>query len=354
MKAKLDLIARRFVGGAATLDIAPLGNGLINDTFAVSADSQPLLVLQRLNSHVFPQPEWVMDNLLRLNRHLAGKPAADVQLKIPAPIPTLDGEPFYRDGEGRLWRALEWISPSESRSHIGRDAEAAQIGFALGHFHSLCSDLTPAQLHDTLPGFHIAPVYFQAYLEILQRPLTVDRDADFEFCTDFVAANSAEIGVLENAKANGDLTERVIHGDPKLNNFLFEPGSARIVSLIDLDTVKPGLPHYDIGDCLRSCCRTADRRFDLRLACIILESYLQQAGNFFTAADYDYLIPAIWLIPFELGLRFFSDYLTGDRYFKTSHPRQNLERAMAQFQLCRSIASQRGELSAFVAGIRAR
>lgn len=342
---KLHEIARHFAGGHSVSDISPLGNGLINDTFLVNA-GDTRFVLQGINSRVFPQPEWVMANLQQLNRHIAQLEPTSLRLRVPALLPAADGQAFCRDDTGQIWRALELICPAESRENLTSDAEAMQIGFALGHFHRLCDALSPSSLHDTLPGFHITPRYFQNYLETLDQPVSVPVDAEFRQCQQIIQRFQDRIAVLEQAKQRGELRERVIHGDPKLNNFLFEPGSDRIISLIDLDTVKPGLVHYDIGDCLRSSCHNRQsNRFDVTRCGVILKSYLAEAGQFFQSADYTYLYPAIWLIPFELGLRFFSDYLQGNRYFKAAHPRDNLQRALEQFTLCQDIEAQQAELT---------
>ncbi len=352
MNQNLQAVARHFVGNIEPIGIRPLGNGLINDTYLLTAGEQQL-VLQRINQQVFPQPQQVVENLQQLGRHLAQKLPAEIKLQIPELIATRDGRTYQLDAEGRFWRALQWIGPSESRDRLQRDAEAEQVGFALGHFHRLCSDLTPLVLVDTLPGFHVTPSYHRQYLKILTKLVTVELDDEFAFCRDFIAQRSQQLDVLEAAKQRGELRETVIHGDPKLNNFLFRPGSDQVISLIDLDTVKPGLVHYDIGDCLRSSCRiAADNSFDLERCRIILRSYLRQAGVFFSSKDYDYLYAAIWLIPLELGMRFFSDYLQGDRYFKTTQPRENLRRALAQFALCASIEQQRSALEQLVSELR--
>ena len=141
----------------------------------------------------------------------------------------------------------------------------------------------------------------------------------------------------------------MIHGDPKLNNFLFDKRTHKIVSIIDLDTVKPGLVHYDIGDCLRSCCHsTGPVEFDLAICSALLKSYLIEADAFFTECDYQYLYPAIRLIPFELGIRFYTDYLEGNRYFKVTESKQNLHRAVAQFRLCASIVAQESAIKELI------
>jgi len=169
------------------------------------------------------------------------------------------------------------------------------------------------------------------------------------YCAEFIDAFAHIANDLEHAKQQGLLPLRVIHGDPKLNNFLFDKHSKKVVSIIDLDTVKPGLVHYDIGDCLRSCCHRLDSdKFDLDICTAILGSYLSEAGAFFSEHDSHYLYPAIRLIPFELGIRFYTDYLEGNRYFKVAEPEQNLQRAAAQFRLCESIMAQETDIKRLI------
>ena len=352
MNSELQFVAKQFSGGQKIIHIGPLGNGLINATYLVVTGTKKF-VLQRINQQVFRQPECVMSNLLQLHRHIGGQTAIRTALKIPKLLLSGSEHTFYLDAEGQYWRALELIQPAESREHLNRHEEAAQIGWALAHFHRLFSQLPISQLHDTLPGFHITPNYFSDYQSLNQMPPAGITAEHVHYCQQFIASFTDKIDTLERARLQGELIERVIHGDPKLNNFLFIPDSDKIVSLIDLDTVKPGLVHYDIGDCLRSCCHIAqDNQFNLDYCQTILASYLLEAGQFFTPADYEYLYPAIQLIPFELGLRFFSDFLRGNLYFKVSDPQQNLRRAVAQFQLTESITAKRTLIEKMITQLR--
>ena len=168
------------------------------------------------------------------------------------------------------------------------------------------------------------------------------------FCIEFANAREAIVGILEDAKRQGVLTLRVIHGDPKVDNVLFDAVDDRAISLIDLDTVQAGLLHYDIGDCLRSACNAAgesprsasEARFDLGLCEALLSRYLAETHAFLTPADLRFLPDAIRLIPFELGLRFLADHLNGDVYFKVQWRGHNLLRAETQFRLTESIELQ--------------
>lgn len=344
-------IASRFTQSAID-GITELGNGLINDTYLIDAAAERF-VLQRLNSRVFAEPQLIIANLSMLNEHLAGQSEAGLMLRIPEIVKTNSGQDFYQDGHGEIWRALQYLDDTVSHEVIGDIGQAEQVGFALGRFHRLTSSLPAGRLHDTLPGFHVAPVYLRHYLQLLEKT-TSDSD-EARFCRDFIANRQTLADVLEDAKRRGLLVERIIHGDPKLNNFLFGKDSGRIVGLIDLDTVKPGLVHYDIGDCLRSSCHVEKTdEFDLAVCEAVLTHYLDEAGVFFSEPDYRYLYPAIRLIPFELGLRFFSDHLSGNVYFKVCEPEQNLHRAVAQFRLCESIENRRAPIERLIDALAAR
>jgi Ser/Thr protein kinase RdoA (MazF antagonist) len=339
-------IAKQFAN--AVTEITPLGNGLINDTYLVTTPSS-LFVLQRINRSVFPAPEQIMANLTTLNQHIAQKISASVKLQIPEILKTLDNSSLYRNQNGDCWRALSFIADTESIETISTHGDAEQAGLALGRFHRLLSDLDPQLLHDTLPGFHIAPEYLKHYHQVMQQSdLPTDR-----YCAEFIARFQHIVDDLETAKQQGLLSLRVIHGDPKLNNFLFDKHTQEIVSIIDLDTVKPGLVHYDIGDCLRSCCHSTDPvEFDLAICAALLKNYLTEADAFFTEHDYHYLYPAIRLIPFELGIRFYTDYLEGNRYFKVTEPEQNLQRAAGQFRLCASIMAQESAIKRLISQLQ--
>ena len=167
--------------------------------------------------------------------------------------------------------------------------------------------------------------------------------------------------MLEDAKGSGQLQLRPIHGDPKVNNVLIDAASGAAIGLVDLDTVKPGLIHYYIGDCLRSACNPAGEeaadwravRFDTGFCAALLEGYAVAARPMLTADDVAFLYDAIRLLAFELGVRFLTDHLAGDVYFKIRQPGQNLQRALVQFALAASIEAQEAEIRAIVAAVMA-
>lgn len=335
--------AREFAADAVRR-VDPLGRGLINDTFLVST-AATRFVLQRLNAQVFPEPVAVVANLRVLSDHARTLPPHPHGFHLPELVPTRTGPDFHRDAEGGIWRALSYIEGARNLAVLDDPAQAEQVGHALGRFHSLAGGLAPESLRDTLPGFHIAPEYLASFDRVLARSRPPPDSTELREALAFVEARRDIVDGLEQAKRAGRLRARVIHGDPKLDNILFDAVSGRAVSLIDLDTVKPGLIHYDLGDCLRSCCNRGGKTggepaFDLDLGRAILRGYLAEAGELLAAADRDHLYDAIRLLPFELGLRFLTDHLAGDVYFKVAAPGQNLERARAQFRLTESVERQ--------------
>ncbi|MGC1306473.1 MAG: aminoglycoside phosphotransferase family protein [Phormidesmis sp.] len=371
---RLMAIAAHFVNGQKVngrevIAIAPLGNGNINSTFVVTVSqglrpaSTQRFVLQRINTQVFRQPERVIQNMVVLNEHLK-QTAADPSRRWETPqvLPTPQGANFWIDEEGGYWRAISFIENAYVLESVQDTAHAKEIGCGLAMFHRAISTLSPDRLADTLEGFHVTPVYLAAYERVLEkcdRTTPPMQSALVQHCLEFIAQRQAWASVLEQAKAAGHLHLRPIHGDPKVNNMMLG-ANGEAVGLIDLDTLKPGLVHYDIGDCLRSACNplgeeTEDWQnvvFDTNLARAMLQGYLSLARDFLTEKDYDYLYDAIRLIAFELGLRFFTDYLAGNRYFKVKSPTHNLNRALVQFQLTQSIEQQANTLKAIIQELR--
>jgi Ser/Thr protein kinase RdoA (MazF antagonist) len=221
------------------------------------------------------------------------------------------------------------------------------------------ADLSTDKMADTLPGFHITPNYLQEFL-IAQETKIIPKSPEVTHCLKIIADRQEWATVLEDAKATGKLPLRTIHGDPKINNFLIDNRTNHCISLIDLDTVKPGLVHYDIGDCLRSGCNplgeeTADWQavhFEPELGQAMLQGYLESASAFLVDRDYDYIYDCMRLIAFELGIRFFTDYLNGNVYFKTQYPEHNLLRALIQFRLAESIESQENTINKIIQDVR--
>jgi Ser/Thr protein kinase RdoA (MazF antagonist) len=361
----LQLVAGRFHAPERIAGIRALGTGNVNDTYLVQlrGEGEPdAFVMQRLNTTVFQRPDLVMGNLLTLGRHvehrLAKAPAelAGRRWEVPRVLSArADGE-HWVEHEGQFWRSISYIGAATTSDVIRDEAHAREIGYGLGMFHHLVSDLPIADLADTLEGFHITPAYLARFDQVRQNCQQGSTDAALTLAFEHVERRRHTVDVLEAACARGELQRRPIHGDPKINNVMIDERTGQAVGLIDLDTVKPGLVHYDIGDCLRSCCNPAGEEcrewsavhFDLDLCRSILEGYLGVGRSFLSAADRHYLPDCIRLLPFELGLRFLTDHLEGDRYFRTERAGHNLDRALVQFALTDSIERQWNGIEALV------
>lgn len=343
-------VAALFADPGQIVTVTPYGGGLINDTFLVHRRHSPPFLLQRLNRQVFNRPELLMDNIRQVGEHLRHKEHSTkigAELRSIRLLLTHEREDCYYDEEGCCWRAVNFIEQSRTLEGVTSEEQAQAAGAALGRFQALLHDLPPARLHDTLPTLHVIPCALRGYDETVAKTAKTT-GAESNFCQNFIERRRDQAAILEQARARGVLPERVIHGDPKLDNILFDRDSDRALALVDLDTVKPGLTQYDVGDCLRSCCNPAgddpadpeEAKFDLDLARALLSGYLGEMRALLTYSDFAYFYQAVRLISFELGLRFFSDYLAGNHYFKINAPEQNLRRAVTQFHLTASIESR--------------
>ncbi len=361
----VEAIAGRFYPRERITAIRSLGSGNVNDTFLVThrghRPSSPAgsFVLQKLNTKVFARPELVMHNLVALGNH--------IQSRLASPPPELQGRRWevpqvvrcrqdrhWVEQDGEFWRSITYIGAATTTDVILNRDHAREVGYGLGMFHSLISDLPADQLKDTLENFHVTPAYLNRYVKVYNSCHIVD--PVIHSAAAFVDARRHDMDVLEAALQRGELKLRPIHGDPKINNVMIDEVSGQAVGLIDLDTVKPGLVHYDIGDCLRSCCNPAGEetddlnivQFNLNWCESILEGYLSVARHFLSDWDLHYLPDCIRLIPLELGLRFLTDHLEGDPYFRTERPGHNLQRAAVQFRLTESVEQELPQIRAMV------
>jgi Ser/Thr protein kinase RdoA (MazF antagonist) len=356
-------IAEQFAPYTQVLNLHEFGNGNINDTYLVTIDSalpeERQFVLQRINTQVFKHPKLIMKNMRAFTEHVRRRARQEAHLwEMPRVIPACDGQDFYIDGEGNFWRAISYVHGARSFETIKDTALAREVGSALGTFQYLISDLPIQLLSDTLEGFHVMPRYLQNFDRAFSHN-GFRTNAEVNYCLDFVERRRTFAHVLENAREQGRLQLRPVHGDPKVNNVMIDQTTGRAISLVDLDTVKPGLIHYDIGDCMRSGCNPLGEetedweavQFDPEIGAAILEGYLTQARNFLTEADYYYLFDSIRLLSFELGIRFFTDHLDGNVYFKVKHPQHNLQRALVQFKLTESIEAYEADIRHIIQGM---
>ncbi|MBK1723649.1 phosphotransferase enzyme family protein [Thiocystis violacea] len=351
--ANLDAIAARFETDKPARAITPLGRGLINDTFRVETAGESY-VLQRINGEVFPHPEQIMANLLALSELLADADAGG--LRIPHIVLTGDGVAFARDQAGALWRMMELIPDARNLAGIESAEEAQEVGRVLGAFHRVTAALPVARFGVSLPGFHDTPAYLRRLEQTASERRHQNAIGEAEEPLAFVDQHRDLAGLLAGAERVGRIRRRITHGDPKLDNILFSTGSPKALALIDLDTIQPGLPQHDLGDCLRSCCNRGgegapdpgDTHFDLEICEGILRGYAAETRGLLGAGDIASLYDAIRSVPFELGLRFLTDHLDGNRYFRIDYPGQNLLKARIQLALVADIEAKEPSLRSMI------
>lgn len=364
-----ETIAAEFDVPGRVVALLSIDTGNVNDTYRVikrTSYSEGQFVLQRINQAVFPRPDLVMANMKAItdfcHRRLEEEAdKADRIWQLPRVIPTLGGGDYFIDENGDHWRALSMIASATSHETVIDVEHAYETGYVLGHFQKIIAEYPPDRLADTLPGFHITPGYLKYFDEVLDTAEAKKRlgaSLEARRMESFVEERRRFTSVLEDARDRGELKLRSIHGDPKITNIMVDDITGKGTAMIDLDTVKPGLIQYDFGDCVRSACNPAGEEakdlrkvfFDVEAFAALVKGYLDQAGSFLTDWDRRYLYDSIRLITFELGLRFFTDYLAGDVYFKTNYNGHNLNRARVQMKLCESIERRETKMRGVLEG----
>jgi len=358
---ELTVLINKFNVKGRLVALQPFGNGNINDTYLAiyrNTFTETQVILQRVNRNVFPEPEVIMRNMHEITRHCHEKLEADAAVgrddrvwQMPRIIKAKDSKDWVVDDNGEVWRVITRIMSAHAFDVAQGPEHAQECGAALGHFHYLISDMDPASVKDPLPGFHVTSGYLVAYDRILDTEgakALLGASMEAKRLARFIEERRGLATRLEDAERRGELAKRMFHGDPKVNNIMIDDVTGKGTAMIDLDTVSPGLIHLDFGDALRSICNPAGEEetnlskvvFDEDLATAFCKGYMREAGSFLTDADREYLYDSIRLLPFELGLRFFQDYLAGNVYFKTTRPEQNLNRARVQFRLCESVEAR--------------
>lgn len=359
----LESIIAQFTIPETLIKAEPFGRGLINDTYLCEfQDSSTSFkyILQRINSNIFKNPEQVMENVEAVTTHIKARLRAEgldnPDTVTPSLVQSRSGQAWHRDASGSYWRVFYFIEAGMVYDTVKDRKHAYEIGRGLGKFQALVANMDPAKLHDTLPGFHHTPRYLEEYDGALksnrkQRAAEVAAEAEFVSHRRFLAP------LLMELMESGRIPVRVVHNDPKVNNIMIHTKTQEALCMLDLDTVKPGIVHFDFGDCVRSAANPAgEGAQDLKLvgidlACFeaITKGYLHEAGAFLTRHEIEALALSVKVITFELGLRFLTDYLRGDTYFKITYPTHNLHRARVQFKLLLSIEAVEKEVEAVVA-----
>ncbi len=341
---------------------APYGSGHINDTFAVlfdQAGTPVRYIFQRINHRIFKDVPALMENISRVTAHATRKAGAgggdDASRRALTLVPSREGAPYHRDEAGNWWRCYLFVEGARTYDIIETVQQAREAARAFGEFQQLLVDLPGTRLHETIANFH----HTRSRFEALRHAAAKDahgRAAQVALELEFAMERESLVDRLLDLQAKGEIPERITHNDTKLNNVMIDDATHEGVCVIDLDTVMPGLALYDFGDMVRSATNSAAEderdlsRVQARLPVFeaLVEGYLAAARPFLNEAEIAHLVFSGRLITFEVGLRFLTDFLEGDVYFKTKRPGHNLDRARNQFALVRSLEAQANEMEAIV------
>ena len=355
-------IARRFELKSDIASTERFGSGHINDTYLVNARQGPAdvrFVLQRINSNVFKDPSALMENVGRVTRHIGARRASGHAALSLVPVPS--GENFHVDEAGHYWRMYHFLEGTRSYDTVPSAAHARAAAAEFGAFLVALQDLPGQRLHETIPDFHNTPTRYSQ----LHEACTADACMRVQDCgAEIEQAMACEeaAGSLVALQRAGEIPERITHNDTKLNNVMFDVESNAAVCVVDLDTVMPGLSLYDFGDMVRTSTVPAvedSREFagvnvDMEYFEAISEGFIGATSGLLNAAEMDNLAVAGKVITIETGVRFLTDHLSGDAYFKVQYPGQNLDRCRMQFAVAASIDEQLDVMKEIVARIGSR
>ncbi len=314
------------------------GNGHINTTYLVETDLKVRYILQKINRHIFRDVPALMENIQAITDHLWEKnPDPKRVLRL---TPALNGAPYVMDEAGEYWRTYAFIEDSLCLEKSESAEEFYQSGVAFGQFQSQLSDFPADRLHETIPGFHDTVKRYQRFHEVLKDD-PMHRAGEIKAEIDFALKREEEAGIMVRMLKNGQLPLRVTHNDAKLNNVLLDARTGMPLCVVDLDTVMPGLCGNDFGDSIRFGSSTAlEDEKDLSRVSLSLplfemyaRGFLCACGESLTPLELDTLPLAAKLMTLECGIRFLTDYLEGDIYFRTHRPGHNLDRCRTQLHL---------------------
>ena len=359
---KLKEIVFQFVDKNDATEVKPLGAGHINDSFKVkSGDGK--YVLQRINHDIFKNVSQLQNNILRVTNHIRKKleerQVSDIDRKVLNFIPTHDDKLYYKDAEGNYWRLMHFINDSKSYDTINPEL-AHRAGLAFGDFQKMLADLPGDPLFETIPNFH----NMEFRLEEFKEAVGNDKAGRLTKVSDLVKeieARSLEMTKQERMHREGKLTKRTNHCDTKVNNILFDADD-QVLCVVDLDTVMPGYVLSDFGDFMRTGANTGEEddtnldnvSIDLDIFEGYTKGYLENAASFLSEAEIENLAFGAKLLTYMQTVRFLTDYLNGDTYYKTKSKEHNLERTLAQFKLLKSMEANFDKMQQIVSAAAAK
>jgi len=327
------------------IDCRATGDGHINDTYRIITSDEAVCesyIVQRINHHVFKKPWEVMDNIIHVTEHIGRKLAqtGDTRRATLRFVPTKDGTYYLIDKNGNYWRCYHYVDGARSYQMLESPQMFYQVGEAFGSFQQYLADYPAQTLHETIPMFHHTKNRYKNFVEAVEKDVC-GRANTVKAEIEALLSRENLTGLLLCGLENGTLPLRVTHNDTKVNNVLLDDKTKQGVCVIDLDTVMPGLAAYDFGDAVRVGASTAQEDetdvskvgFDLELYSAFARGFLDGTGGLLTKAETESLPAGALVMTYENGLRFLTDYLSGDTYFKIAYPEHNLVRCRTQIRM---------------------
>ncbi|WP_099203998.1 phosphotransferase enzyme family protein [Scatolibacter rhodanostii] len=338
-------------------EISVLSGGHINYTF-LARHHEKSIILQRINSFVFPNPAHIMENICSVTSFLREKiisRGGNPERECLTVLPTTDGNMLYVDKENQTWRCVLFIQDTAAHESASNLDMLKEAGFAFGDFQNLLRDFQADSLHEIIKDFHNTPARYSQLMEAVQNN-PVDRLKTVTAELDFCNSRKEDCSWLYNQLSANQLPLRVTHNDTKMSNVLMDNVTNKATCVIDLDTVMPGLTAYDFGDSIRAGASTAAEdevdlskvNFSLPHYDAYTEGFLKACGKSLTDLELKSLPYGAKLMTLEVGMRFLADYLNGDVYFRTSYPQHNLDRARNQFKLVADMEKHYDEMQEIV------
>lgn len=339
----------------------PFGNGHINDTYRLTfsqGEKQKRYILQRLNKNIFKRPVEVMENIRGVTgwiRRKLEENGGDVEREVLNIISSHDGKPYYVDEQGEFWRAYGFIEGASCFDAVEKEEDFYESAVAFGRFQGLLADYPADTLHETIRDFHNTPKRFCAFQDAVAADIC-GRKEGVKKEIQFVLDREELTHVLCDLQKEGKLPLRVTHNDTKLNNIMIDNATRKAICVIDLDTVMPGLSVNDFGDSIRFGASTGaeDERdldkisCDLHLFELYVKGYIEGCKGSLTEMELEMLPMGAILMTFECGIRFLTDYLEGDHYFKIHREDHNLDRCRTQFKLVKDMEEKLPQMKAIV------
>lgn len=327
-----------------------LASGHINDTYLIKTKKKPYFVLQRINHGVFKDVPGLIENKVKVSRHIQKKLQNKSQKKqergVLAFARTKNGKAYYQGDEGNYWNLMYFIDKSVTHEIVNSKEIVYEGGKLMGKFLTLTSDFDASELVEVIPKFHDMSFRYQQFEDSLA-VASKERLEKAKKYIQIVEASKEEMHILQKLKESGAIKLRVTHNDTKISNVLFSKKNKGIC-VIDTDTVMPGIIHYDFGDAIRTICNTAAEdetnldlvKFNLSYYKAYKKGFLKHMKSHITPLELKYLPLGAKTMIFIMALRFLTDYLNGDVYYKTKYPEHNLDRAKNQFKLLESLSQQ--------------